>query len=194
VAPRRDLIIRDEEGNAITQDWSPINEYERVSKDLSIDMAYGFYSKLGWFEPGINYYRVLELHDQYSSELESVDFVGTSRGPDDYRLRGRIAWRRNDWSALLGINYTPDYQNNQVEIADGGPAAQHKVDSYTTADLTMAYRAKSGLTLRAGGMNITDADFPLAILDRQIAGASPYDPSRVDPRGRVLFFEMEYEF
>lgn len=193
LAPREDLVIRDDDGNAITQVWTPVNEYRRVSKDLTIDVNYRFESRWGEFEPGINYSRILQLNDQYSPEVDPVDLVGTSRGLDDYRVRARIGWYKGRWSAMLGIHYTPSYLNDQVEIVFGTPESFHNVDSYTTVDLTAALELDNGLTIRAGGRNITDTSFPYAILDSQIAGSKPYDPSRVDPFGRVIFLELTFD-
>jgi len=193
VAPRSDLIIRDADGNAVTQVFTPINEYRRVSEDLAVDIKYRHETRWGMFEPGINFAKVTQLHDQYSPDTEPVDLVGTSRGLDNYRIRSYLGWVRDNWSAMLGINHTPSYLNNQVAIVFGGPVSFHKVSSYTTADLTIAVGFNSGLTVRVGGRNITDAAFPFAALDNQIAGGRPYDPSRVDPYGRVLFLDLTYE-
>jgi len=66
LAPRSDLVIRDADGNAITQVWTPINEYRRVSEDLAVDVAYRHDAKWGTFEPGINFAKVIQLEDQYS--------------------------------------------------------------------------------------------------------------------------------
>jgi len=193
VAPRSDLIIRDADGNAVTQVFTPINEYRRVSEDLAVDIKYRHETRWGMFEPGINFAKVIQLHDQYSPDTEPVDLVGTSRGLDNYRIRSYLDWVRDNWSGTLGINHTPSYLNNQVAIVFGGPVSFHNVNSYTTADLTIAVEFNSGLTVRVGGRNITDAAFPFAALDNQIAGGRPYDPSRVDPYGRVLFLDLTYE-
>lgn len=193
LAPRSDLVIRDAAGNAITQVWTPINEYRRVSKDLAVDVAYRHDAKWGTFEPGINFTKVIQLEDQYSADTEPFDLVGTSQGLDDYRIRARLGWSRGIWSGMLGINHTPSYLNNQVAITFGGVESFHEVSSYTTTDLTFAVELKNGLTIRAGGRNITDAEFPFAALDTQIAGGRPYDPSRVDPYGRVMFVDLTYQ-
>ena len=193
LAGRTDILIRDEEGNAITQIWSAVNAYSRISEDLSIDVMYRFDTGWGNFEPGINYAKVIKLVDQYTRETPPVDLAGTSRGLDDYRIYGRLAWVKDNWSALLGINHTPGYLNNQVDVVFGSPSAFHQVEDYTTIDLTVAYRWNNGVTLRAGGRNITDTDFPFAVLDNQITGATPYDPSRVNPYGRVLFLDISFD-
>ena len=64
-----------------------------------------------------------------------------------------------------------------------------KVDSRTTVDLTGGYRFDNGLAVRAGGRNIFDADFPF-MLSRS---GRPFDTTRVDLRGRVLFVEVTYD-
>ena len=193
VAPRSDLVLRDEAGNAVTQVWTPINAYRRVSEDLEVQIAYRYESGWGSFEPRIDFTKVIQLYDQYSPDIDPVDLVGTSRGLDDYRVIASLGWVRDNWSGMLVVNHTPSYLNNQVEIGFGAPVSYHKVSSYTTADLMFAVELGNGLTVRVGGRNITDARFPFAALDTQIAGGRPYDPSRVDSHGRVLFLGLTYE-
>jgi outer membrane receptor protein involved in Fe transport len=54
-------------------------------------------------------------------------------------------------------------------------------------DLTMTYQFDNGLRIRAGGRNIFEEESPT------VWGSLPYDPTRWDARGRVLFLELNYE-
>ena len=63
------------------------------------------------------------------------------------------------------------------------------VDSRTTVDVTGTYRFGNGITARAGGRNVLDADFPFMVGYQ----GRPFDPSRVDLRGRVMFIEVTYD-
>lgn len=62
------------------------------------------------------------------------------------------------------------------------------VDSYTTVDLTASYRFENGLRLRGGGRNVLDADPPATPW-----GGVPYDLTRYDARGQVLFMEADWD-
>jgi outer membrane receptor protein involved in Fe transport len=57
-------------------------------------------------------------------------------------------------------------------------------------DLSGSYDFRNGLTIRGGGRNILDEEFPFS-LNRS---AFPFDGKRVDLRGRVLFLEASYNF
>ena len=85
----------------------------------------------------------------------------------------------------LFYDYTPAYINNSNRFIGDQP-----VDSRYTIDLSATWRWHNGLFARAGGRNIFDADFPFT-LNRV---GKPFDPVRVDIRGRVWFFALAYDF
>ena len=62
------------------------------------------------------------------------------------------------------------------------------VDSYVTVDLTVSYQFDNGVRLRGGGRNVLDADPPATAW----AGL-PYDLTRYDARGQILFLEANWE-
>ena len=68
------------------------------------------------------------------------------------------------------------------------------ISSLTTVDMTVTYQMANGLRIRAGGTNILDRDPPLAISRSSSYGPQPYDPSRWDAKGQVLFLELNWEF
>ncbi|MYL01005.1 MAG: TonB-dependent receptor [Gammaproteobacteria bacterium] len=61
------------------------------------------------------------------------------------------------------------------------------VRSLTTVDLSVTYEFDNGLRLRVGGRNVLKAEMPT------IWRTLPYDPTRWDARGRVLFLELTWE-
>jgi outer membrane receptor protein involved in Fe transport len=72
------------------------------------------------------------------------------------------------------------------------------VGGYTTVDLTGSYQYHGpgvwldGLTITAGARNLFDKSFPFIDLD--YGPVLPFDPSRVDVRGRVVFVEVGKKF
>ena len=86
--------------------------------------------------------------------------------------------------------YTPSYTNNAFENNTFRPIPNSKVPGRTTIDLSGKYAVNENITLRAGGRNIFNSDFPFTIN----AYGQPYDPTRVDLRGRVLYLDFTYEF
>jgi iron complex outermembrane receptor protein len=63
------------------------------------------------------------------------------------------------------------------------------IRSLTTYDCTARWQATQSLTLSAGGRNILNAKPPFALIDRR-----PFDASRYDLRGRVLYAEARVNF
>ena len=64
------------------------------------------------------------------------------------------------------------------------------VGSSTILDVTATYVFGNGLRLRAGGRNVLDADAPETVSSNHLL---PYDPTRWDGRGQILFLELNWE-
>ena len=97
----------------------------------------------------------------------------------------QLEWMKDAMTVNLFCQYTPGYLNNANYRVGDQP-----VESRYTIDLSATYRWENGLLVRAGGRNIFDAGFPFTLNTL----GKPYDSVRVDIRGRVLFFELSYEF
>ena len=88
------------------------------------------------------------------------------------------------------MHYSPGYINNDFENNIWFDLPNEDVDERWTVDLTGTYKMDNGLTVRAGGRNILDADFPYMLS----SSSRPWDNKRVDLRKRVLFLEVSYDF
>ena len=181
-----DFFVRDEDGTLIEQIFGYVNISRRYVETANVEVSYGFATNVGSFDASVDYHRVFDLFEQAFAGTEEVDFVGRSIGLDRYKVRGRLNWVREPLSANLWVNYTPSYTNDSLRIY-GIP--NEEIEPHTTVDLTGTYRMDNGLSLRFGGRNIFDADFPFAL---NYLGL-PWDPRRVDLRKRVLFLEAEYD-
>lgn len=63
------------------------------------------------------------------------------------------------------------------------------VPSLTTVDLTVTYTMDNGLRVRVGGRNVLNRSAPPTISWTNY----PYDASRWDARGRVLFVDLNWQ-
>ena len=193
-----EVVERDADGNAtLFHRGRPINIARKTSEIITTEFAYNFATSWGDFTPRLTYTRVLEESFQITEESESIRREGTVLGSDKYRLAGQLAWYRERWAGNLFVYYTPSYLNNNTgtcfEIVGrcefrGQDKPHLMVDSYMSVDLTVSYTFDNGIQLRAGGRNILDAEPP----DTLYSGM-PYDPSRWDARGQVLFVEFNWE-
>ena len=185
------IFIRDENDNLIEMDSRPINIARRVSETIDLDVSTALETSYGMFLPGLNVHYVLGQFDQaFPDSEERVDFVGKALGVFKYKVEGRLGWAQGDKvSADLRVHYQPGYDNNTFVNDFFRTIPEMPVDSRTTVDVTGTYRFGNGITARAGGRNVFDADFPFMVGYQ----GRPFDPSRVDLRGRVMFIEVTYD-
>lgn len=191
------IIERDEEGNAIKAFARYINLSEKVSEILTTELEYGFITDFGAFKPGLSYMRVLDEHFTIIPGAAPVDRVGTAWGSNEYGLVGSLAWSFGRYAGDLFVRHTPSYENDRTGTCYAVVGRCERlyvarpsmtVDSYTTVDLTLSYRFENGFKLRGGGRNLFDADPPATPW-----GGRPYDLTRYDARGQVLFVEVNWE-
>lgn len=184
------FFVRDEDGRLIESITRPVNISRRVSRTLDISVSKPFRSDLGDFTPRLHLHRVIEQCDQAIKGSECRAFVGELIGIDEYKLRGELKWAKAGWSANLLVHYTPSYIGNAFENSVFIDIPNTDVDSMTTVDFVASYVFDNGITVRGGGRNIFDREFPFVLSQ----GGRPFDAKRVDIRGRVLLLEASYEF
>ena len=181
---------RAEDGTLIERIYAPTNISRRVNKTVDVNVLYSFTTDWGTFQPEFMYHRVLSMFDEAVPGSGEFDFVGESVGIPRAKVWGRLHWRNGPYVGDLTVNYSPGYINNEFENYYFRDLPNEDVDARWTVDLTGTYRMGNGLTVRAGGRNILDADFPFML---STLGA-PWDSRRVDLRKRVLFLEVSYDF
>ncbi len=132
---------------------------------------------------------------QYLNESDPSDYdelaagiSGTSLYPR-VRLTNSLSWRPNDtWN----VNWTADWQtaSNIVRARDFINNADSRLDdqldtgNFVRHDLTVRYNVRDDLTLRAGVVNLFDAE------QRDILGTTIY--SNFDPYGRRFFVGLNF--
>ena len=85
-----------------------------------------------------------------------------------------------DWQSSANIVYARDFVNN----ADSRLPDQLETGDFTRHDITVRYNVRDDLTLRAGVVNLFDAE------QRDILGTTIY--SNYDPYGRRFFVGLNF--
>lgn len=100
---------------------------------------------------------LFEKYNRVTPASPLVRAFNTVFTPADLKLRNRLGWTRNGFSASLFINYVDNYR-------DVRPGWEGPVSSWTTVDLTMRYRFSDGwtkgMTLSLSALNLMDEDPP----------------------------------
>jgi len=179
---------RAEDGTLIESISRPVNISRRLNRTLDVAVSKRFRTSRGDFTPRLHYHRVLKMCDQAVEGSPCRPFVGELIGVDKYKLRGELKWAKDNWAANLLVHHTPGYIGNAFETNIFQDIPNMDVTSHTTVDFVASYVFDNGLTLRGGGRNIFDREFPFALS----TGGRPFDAKRVDARGRVLLLEAAW--
>ena len=180
-----EIAERDADGKITNLNSVYLNLAEKINEIASVELEYSFDTGIGSFLAALSYLRVVEESFRATPESKQVSQLGTISGSNEYKLIGSASWRLDRWRTDLFAHHTPAYLNNNV--GNAGRLPPLKVEPLTTIDVALTYRFDIGLRLRVGGRNVFDARSPT------ISFRMPYDASRWDARGRVLFFAMDWE-
>ena len=182
------FFVRAEDGTLIEAINRPVNISRRLNRTLDVAVSKRFRTSRGDFTPRLHYHRVLKMCDQAIKGSPCRPFVGELIGVDKYKLRGELKWAKDDWATNLLVHHTPGYIGNAFENNTFLAIPNTDVSSHTTVDFVTSYVFDNGLTLRGGGRNIFDREFPFALSPT----GRPFDAKRVDVRGRVLLLEAAW--
>ena len=124
----------------------------------------------------------------YDELAASIGLDGASVYPR-VRMASSLSWRPNDtWN----VNWTADWQSaanivrgrDFINNADSRLVDQMDTGNFVRHDLTVRYNVRDDLTLRAGVVNLFDAE------QRDILGTTIY--SNYDPYGRRFFIGLNF--
>ena len=196
------IVVRDADGYITRVRYWSVNVAEKVNEMLVLTAEYSFGTRFGDLFPRLTYSRVLDEYFKFSPDDEPASRVGTIIGSNEYHWEGSLTWINGRFAADLFGRYIPGYSNirtgqcvnlggacTYVDQYGGDKLPDLPVSSHTTFDLTLTYEMDNGLRIRAGGKNIFDR-----MVRTVYAGYYPYDPTRWDARGRVLYLELRYEY
>ena len=161
---------------------------------LELQLSYAADSSLGTFSAGLNSSYMFDYKRRLLAADPLVDEVDTYGRPVDFRARGDVGWRGNNWSVSGFVNYTDGYTDGS-----SGPARLEDpryVDSWTTVDLTVGYQvdSESGFfsdtRLSLTTLNLFDEDPPFV----DTSGGVGYDVVNANPMGRYFAFQLTKEW
>ena len=185
-----EFFQRADDGTLIEARSTSVNLTRRVSQTLDLNVLKVFQTQYGTITPTLNWHYVLDMFDQASANSAKTSFVDEIIGIDKQSIAGGVTWLRGKLTVDVIADYTPGYLNNSWETSPFRDIPNSDIGSRTTFDMSVKYVMDNGITLRAGGRNIFNRGFPFAINPTGL----PYDTTRVDLRGRVLFLDVSYEF
>ena len=173
-------VIRDAQGNISRVNLFTVNLAQRFSEYLDASMRYQFdTARWGSLTFGADATFTAKLQDVSAPGATPNNLHGTPGGPERWKGSGYVNWAQGDATLNLTANYSSSYEAYSYFV-------QERVENYLTFDLTGSYDfGDSGWTIYAGARNITNKEFPF-----YDSGYQPWDPRRVDPRGRVVHLEI----
>lgn len=201
------IAHRDADGNLTGLSLKNINIAGQNSKAWNLGAAYAWDTEAwGSFTVGVDTTYTAEFVEQVHAEAQKVELDGTYNGPDSWRSVYRAGWvsSQQDFAANIYLRTSSSYTNRipTTAIYNADPALGDEViesvDGYTTVDLSATYYHSDinswfdGTTASVGVRNLLDEDFPLIHVTS--GRVMPYDPRRVDPRGRIFYLEIQKTF
>ena len=174
------MVERATDGSIARLNLLPVNIASRQSRSVDVTISYRFDTALGAVRVGLDGTYTDFLRDTTLPGGDPMHLHGTPAGPERIKGRGFVNLSRGDLTVNVNANYSSSYYNTSF-------SAPHDVDSYLTFDLTGSYEfGESGWQIHAGSRNLFDADFPF------FNGAgTPWDPRRVDTRGRIVYLQVK---
>lgn len=174
------MVERAPDGSIARLNLLPVNIASRQSRSVDLNVSYRFDTALGAVRVGLDGTYTDFLRDTTLPGADPMHLHGTPAGPERIKGRGFVNLARGDLTVNVNANYSSSYYNTSF-------SAPHDVDSYLTFDLTGSYEfGDSGWQIHAGSRNLFDADFPF------FNGAgTPWDPRRVDTRGRIVYLQVK---
>lgn len=172
-----------------------VNAASRKSESVDFSASYTLKTdSAGEFLFGISGVRTINVEEQAFVGSRVIQLDGTTLGPSKWVLNGQLGWSYGSLDTNVFVRHSSSYTNTFPNLGFDTRDFEH-VDGYTTVDLNVTYNVKSGskildkLRLSLGARNLFDADFPF--VDNSVG---PYDPTRVDVRGRVVYFDVTKSF
>lgn len=159
-----------------------------AERQRGIDFDVGYMPAFagGTLELGLAGTHIFSIKQQLTPGGPQIDVVGTYAKPVKWRLRGRLGWATDGFSANAFVNYTDGYLNQVV-------TPMERVASWTTFDISASQRIGGGdddvegrgLRLGLGITNLFDKDPPY-VNNRSVSSALGYDPEKASPLGRLM--------
>jgi iron complex outermembrane receptor protein len=146
----------------------------------------------GTFDFGVNGTYFTEYKVAITQAAPLISQLNNIFNPLRFKARGSAAWTDGAVQASLFLNYLNGYNNNLATPIQ-------RVDAYTTADLHLAYRFNTkgvlhAFTVALDVTNLFDARPPFVNIAESANGGGGFDPTLVNPVGRVIAISLDKKF
>ncbi|MEP7245169.1 MAG: TonB-dependent receptor [Gammaproteobacteria bacterium] len=169
------------------------NTTRRKVDGIDFDLAWKGQLAGGSIVPGLSGTRLLSLTNQVTPTTTALELLNTVYFPPQLRLRASLSWQKDAWDIGAFADFTDGYRDGRPVALFGGVMPRATVDSWTTLDMTVAYRIPdgaagvlSGMRLSLSVQNLFDQDPPF------VSGpiGLNFDPTNATAMGRYAAFEL----
>jgi outer membrane receptor protein involved in Fe transport len=191
------FVVERNAAGVITKIFIPrqVNAAARRSKSVDFGASYDLKtSRAGEFNFALSGTRTLKLKEQAFVGSRVIQLAGTTLGPSKWVETGQLGWTYGALDSNVFVHHSSGYTNTFPNLGFGTRDPEH-VDSYTTVDANVTYtfaspsRVLNKVRVAVGARNLFNAKFPFIDYD-----TGPFDPTRVDPRGRVIYLDITKSF
>lgn len=187
-----EVFVRNDDGVLLQEINYPMNisrRYQRII-DLDISQQIPIAPGAGELEARLYASYPLDYYEQAFKDSRKVGVIGSPGGIQRYSLFGEIRWRKDNMALTAVIDHAPGSDDGWDAISTYyAPQYEgHRIGSRTTVDLSGSYEMANGLRFHLGSKNLFNRRHPFAFGRH----TEPYDASRIDLRGRVVFLEVSY--
>ncbi|MDM3870682.1 TonB-dependent receptor [Porticoccus sp. W117] len=187
--------ISSAENSILSIQRTPVNTGGLTTETVDFNISYQFDTDWATWNT--------ELYGTYAKTLvkkplpvsPEIEEVGVINGVDQWVGTLRFGFTRQNYGGSLLVNYSSSYLNTRNNsffnlLQGSGNQEFPKVEHYSTIDLTGHYSMENdGWRFLFGARNLLNQHFP-----RLTNVGRPFDSSRVDVRGRVIYLEAKKTF
>lgn len=186
-----DRIQRDAAGRLqiITNQYT--NQGKRTTSGFDFDLNYLLQFGPGDLRLSTTWSRLLKYEQSLVAGEPVVNGAGNNQfgALPNWKSSTSASWQQNHWQFIASADYTASYEQRQVSESSNPGLAEH-VDSHLIFNAQIAYSGFNNTQLRLSVQNLTDAQPPFD----PAAGASFYDMTQYNARGRVINLAATYTF
>ncbi|WIO75358.1 TonB-dependent receptor [Porticoccaceae bacterium LTM1] len=184
-----DIYIRGEDGYLVELYQRAVNLSQSTTEVVDLNTRYDFDTNLGAFYVGLAAVYTLDASNTILEGEAPTELVATDFGPDELVLRAEMGWNAGGFGLNLLASYSSSYDYTDFGRRELTGQPFDPVEHYSTIDLTGFYNADNNWQIKAGVRNLFNNQYPFVNSFR-----SPYDPQRVDTRGRIIYMDVRKSF
>lgn len=175
-----------------------LGELKTSGIDIDIRSAWRL-GDWGRFGVGIAATRTLKYELQNGKGEPFTSYVGKSLGGNppvpDWQHTLSFDWTLGSWNVALENVFTKGWQESAAVVNTNlGVDAPYDVKDTSRWNLAVSYRGFKDLRLTLGARNAFDQDPPFVASSSYGSHAAGFAGSFADPRGRVLYGSVTYQF